>query len=77
MFSSRQLVNWYNGSLDSNESFNKEIGLESVKDVVIIGNGNVAMDISRVLLKNPDLMAPFDMPTSVVETLKKSQIKNI
>jgi hypothetical protein len=37
--------------------------LEQVKDVAIIGNGNVAMDISRVLLKEPSILAPFDAPS--------------
>jgi len=45
--------------------------------VAVIGNGNVAMDISRVLFKDPSLMAPYDIPTSVLKVLQKSQVRTI
>ena len=45
--------------------------------MAIIGNGNVAMDISRVLLKEPELLAPFDAPSHVVESLRKSAVRSI
>lgn len=55
VLSSRQMANWYNGSLDKAEDFSidQDLGLEHVRDVAIIGNGNVSMDITRVLLKEP------------------------
>ena len=70
-------MNWYNGSLDKDIDYSKDLGLENVRDVAIIGNGNVAMDISRILLKNPLTIAPFDIPSSVMDHLKKSSVKNI
>ena len=77
VLSSRQIVNWYNGSLDDNLDYEKEVNLEEVNDVAIVGNGNVAMDISRVLLKDPSILAPFDAPSAVIEKLKKSNIRSI
>ena len=77
ILSSRRIVNWYNGSLDNNLDYEKELNLEHVRDAAIVGNGNVSMDISRVLLKDPSLMAPYDIPTGVLEHLKKSSIKNL
>lgn len=74
VLSSRQIVNWYNGSLDRENEIEKIMNLEQVKQVAIIGNGNVSMDISRVLLKDPSLMAPYDIPSSVVDTLRKSKV---
>jgi ferredoxin/flavodoxin---NADP+ reductase len=71
------MANWYNGSLDRDVIYERDLALESVKDVAIIGNGNVAMDISRVLLKDPSIMAPHDIPTSVLEHLRKKQIRSI
>ena len=53
VLSSRQIVNWYNGSLDRDSDIDSQLSLASVREVAVIGNGNVAMDISRVLLKDP------------------------
>jgi len=72
VLSSRQIVNWYNGSLDDNLDYEKDLDLEHVKDVAIVGNGNVAMDISRMLLKDTAVLAPYDSPSHVIEHLKKS-----
>lgn len=71
------MANWYNGSLDRDIDDERDLNLESVKEVAIIGNGNVAMDITRILLKDPTIMAPFDAPLSVLEQLKKSKIQSI
>ena len=71
------MASWYNGSLDKDINYTQDLNLESVSDVAIVGNGNVAMDISRVLLKDPELMAPHDIPTPVLEHLRKSQIRSI
>lgn len=56
------MANWYNGSLDSDLEYERDLCLDNVKNIAIIGNGNVAMDISRVLLKDPSVMAPYDCP---------------
>jgi hypothetical protein len=45
--------------------------------VAIVGNGNVAMDISRMLLKDTTVLAPYDSPSHVIEHLKKSKIRSI
>ena len=47
------MANWYNGSLDDNLDLENDLNLQNVRDIAIIGNGNVAMDISRVFLKDP------------------------
>ena len=46
-------VNWYNGQFDMalHEKF-MEFDWSKVKRVGIIGNGNVALDIVRVLISN-------------------------
>lgn len=71
------MANWYNGSLDNDLDLDKDLDLPHVRDIAIIGNGNVAMDISRVFLKDPSLLHPYDSPSSVVDHLKKSSVKNI
>lgn len=35
------------------------------------------MDISRVILKDPSLMSPYDIPTTVVDKLRKSKVRSI
>lgn len=67
VLSSRHMANWYNGSLDDDLDYGRQLDLEHVRDVAIIGNGNVAMDISRVMLKEPQLLEPFDAPSKVIE----------
>lgn len=51
--SSRRIANWYNGSLDNDIDYQRDLNLENVRDLAIIGNGNVAMDIARIFLKSP------------------------
>lgn len=46
VYSSREIVNWYNGLVD----FKADFDFSKVRDVSIIGNGNVSMDIARILL---------------------------
>lgn len=53
VISSRKIVNWYNGSLDKDIT-EEDLDLEHVNTVAIIGNGNVAIDIARILTKEPE-----------------------
>ncbi len=48
ILNAREMVYWYN-----NHPFyeNFKIDLSETRDVAVIGNGNVAIDISRILLK--------------------------
>ena len=43
----------------------------------ILGNGNVAIDIARVFLKGYDLMKNTDTHTSVLDNLKRSNLKTV
>lgn len=70
-------MNWYNGSLDREADIEEKLRLDKVEEVAIIGNGNVSMDISRVLLKDPALMAPYDIPSLVLKVLQSNRIKAI
>lgn len=74
---SRRVVNWYNGSLDNDLDIKREFNLEEAKDLLVVGNGNIFCDIARVLLKDPSELASTDMPQSVVEILRKSNLQNI
>ncbi len=73
--SARDFVNWYNGHPLGNRV---DLKLEHVKDVVICGLGNVALDCARILLKDPvkDLH-PTDISSRAVEALKHASIENV
>jgi len=79
-FSARNFVNWYNGHIyytEKSDFMSPQFDLSKTKDVVIIGNGNVAMDICRILCKNYNEIKNFDIPEKVLEKLSKNKIKNI
>lgn len=44
---------WYNGHPSADQPDRPKISLKGIKNVVIIGNGNVAIDVGRILLRNP------------------------
>lgn len=81
-FSSRNFVNWYNGHIEYAEksdfmSRNFDLGDKELEDIVIIGNGNVAIDIARILSKSYNQLKPFDIPEKILEKLSRNRIKNI
>jgi len=57
VWGSWRFVAWLNGHPD----FRGGPDLSSVKSVAVIGNGNVALDVARVLAKNADEMAKSDI----------------
>ncbi|MFW0788439.1 FAD-dependent oxidoreductase [Gordonia sp. CPCC 205333] len=66
-------VGWYNGHPDrasDNYRFDHE-------RAVVIGNGNVAIDIARVMLRSPDDLALTDAADHAVEALRNSQIREV
>ena len=77
-FSARNFVNWYNGHIKhSNDSDINKIDFSRVKDVVIIGNGNVAIDVARLLAKEEKDLRHLDIPEHVLDRLRNSSLKNI
>lgn len=57
VWGSWRLVGWLNGHPD----FRTGPDLSQVKSVAVIGNGNVALDVARVLAKSADEMAKSDI----------------
>ena len=54
VINARDIVYWYNNH-PKYETY--QLNLSSTRNVVIIGNGNVAIDISRIFLKRADELA--------------------
>lgn len=60
-----------------NSSFRNNRFQLQTKNAVIIGHGNVGLDVSRMLLKNIDELASTDITKEALELLKSSQVKNV
>jgi adrenodoxin-NADP+ reductase len=74
VYSARAFVGWYNG-LPGYSHLNPR--LEDGSNVVVIGQGNVALDVARVLLSNVDSLRKTDMPEYALETLSRSKISSV
>lgn len=72
-FSATEVVAWYNGQAGRDAL---PIDL-SVEDAVIIGNGNVALDVARILSLGPDSLRRSDIPSHALDALRRSAIKRV
>lgn len=67
-------VNWYNGHPDYT---GLQVPLEKAKTVSIVGNGNVAIDIIRILLAGPQHWEKTDISDVAMSKLKKSIVQHV
>ncbi|CCJ28632.1 unnamed protein product [Pneumocystis jirovecii] len=74
IYSARSFVGWYNGHYEFQE-LNPD--LESTDLAVIVGHGNVALDIARILLVDPSILEKTDITEKAMESLRKSKIKHV
>lgn len=74
VFSARQFVGWYNG-LPEYAGLNPD--LESGDTAAIIGQGNVALDVARILLSDVDALRKTDITEEAIERLSRSRIKRV
>ena len=44
---------------------------------MVIGQGNVALDVARILLQDPDILKSTDITANAIETLQKSKVKRV
>lgn len=72
-FPATSFVGWYNGHPDYR---NMEFDL-SVERVIVVGNGNVAMDVARILLTDPDELAKTDITDHALANLRESKVKEV
>ncbi|KAM8836625.1 NADPH:adrenodoxin oxidoreductase, mitochondrial isoform 2-T2 [Spinachia spinachia] len=69
----RDFVGWYNG-LPSCRELRPDLSCETA---VILGQGNVALDVARVLLSPLDLLKETDIPQPALEALAESQVRRV
>jgi ferredoxin/flavodoxin---NADP+ reductase len=68
-----ELVAWYNGHPDYQQL---EFDFD-VERVVVIGNGNVALDVARMLALTHDELAPTDATDASIAAIESSPIREI
>ena len=73
--SARDLVSLYNGSPDSNLSL--EASSLDTDTVAIVGMGNVALDVARLILAPVDVLRKTDVSDTWLEMRSKSRVKRV
>ena len=69
-----EFVGWYNGHPDHTDL---EPDLLSSSRAVVIGNGNVALDVARMLVLAPSELAPTDTADHALDVLARSTIAEV
>ena len=72
-FSSAEFVPWYNGHPDYAD-LNPDL---SGNTAIVIGAGNVAMDVARLLAVDPSELEPTDTATHALDSFKNSKIRKV
>lgn len=70
------LVAWYCGHPDADRK-RIEAALAAARSVVVIGVGNVALDVARVLARTPEELETTDMPQHVLDALAAAPVEAV
>jgi NADPH-dependent glutamate synthase beta subunit-like oxidoreductase len=70
------LVSWYCGHPDADRA-TVETALRGAHSAVVIGVGNVALDVARVLARTGDELEPTDMPQHVLDALAAAPVQEV
>ena len=74
VFSATEFVGWYNGHPDFKD---RNFALTESKRVAVVGNGNVAMDVARVMARHPDELAETDIAEYALNLLRRSTVEEV
>lgn len=74
IYSARDFVGWYNG-LPEHEALAPD--LESGEEAVVIGQGNVALDVARTLLSDVNSLRKTDIADYALDTLSRSRVNRV
>jgi ferredoxin/flavodoxin---NADP+ reductase len=69
-----EFVGWYNGHPDHTDL---EVDLRTAERAVVIGNGNVAIDVARMLVLAPSELAPTDTADHALQVLAESRVSEV
>ena len=73
-YAATAFVGWYNAHPDYAD---RDFDLDQVKRAVVIGNGNVAMDVGRMLALDHDELRKTDIADHAIEKLEASAVEEI
>ena len=71
-YGAAEFVSWYDGHPDVARTWPLE-----AKHVGVIGNGNVALDVARMLAKHPEDLEPTEIPDNVLDGLLASSATDV
>src|ERR1700728_591574 len=69
-----EFVGWYNGHPDHTDL---EVDLRAAERAVVIGHGNVALDVASMLVLAPAALAPTDTADHALEVLAESRVAEV
>ncbi|MCW2784176.1 MAG: 4Fe-4S ferredoxin [Marmoricola sp.] len=71
--SATEVVAWYNGHPES-----QDVPVDLGSDrVVVVGNGNVALDVARILTADPETLRTTDIAELPLATLRGSRVREV
>ncbi len=71
-YGAADFVSWYDGHPDVPRTWPLE-----AREVAVIGAGNVALDVSRILAKHARDLLPTDVPANVHEILERNPVTDV
>jgi ferredoxin--NADP+ reductase len=71
-YGAADFVSWFDGHPDVPRTWPLE-----AEQVAVLGNGNVALDVARMLAKHADDLLTTDIPENVYEGLKQSPVTDV
>ena len=71
-YGAADFVSWYDGHPDYPRTWPLE-----AKEIAVLGVGNVALDVARVLAKHPEDLLSTEIPPNVYEGLKNSPVTDV
>jgi ferredoxin--NADP+ reductase len=71
-YGAADFVSWFDGHPDVPRTWPLD-----AQSVAVIGNGNVALDVSRMLAKHAEDLLPTEVPQNVYEILKASPVTDV
>ncbi|CAG5910960.1 unnamed protein product [Menidia menidia] len=73
VYSAKDFVGWYNG-LPSCQELSPDLSSDTA---VILGQGNVALDVARILLSPLDILKKTDITQPALEALAESRVRRV
>ncbi len=83
VYAARDFVGWYNGLPGAghddalHSSIVADLARADTDTAVVIGQGNVALDVARMLLEHVDVLRKTDMSEAALDALARSHIKRV